>query len=76
LSLTKEKLNLKRKSTDITHSLQCVLKFQSDHAQWRSKRGQVGACAPECRPWRRINTLYSDIFKKWFFSRNLAKMCL
>jgi len=20
-----------------------------------------GACAPECRPWRRINTLYSDI---------------
>jgi len=27
LSLENEKLNLKRQSTDITHSLQCVLKF-------------------------------------------------
>jgi len=25
-------LNPKRQSTDITHSLQCVLEFQSDHS--------------------------------------------
>jgi len=24
---------------------------------------QVGAYAPECRPWRRINKLYSVIYK-------------
>jgi len=29
------KINYKWQSTDITHSLQCVLEFQSDHAQWR-----------------------------------------
>jgi len=40
--------------------MQYVLEFQSDRAQWQS-RGQVGACAPRRRPWRRINTLYSNI---------------
>jgi len=36
------------------HLLQCVLEFQSDHAQWRHKGGgeKWGACASECRPWR------------------------
>jgi len=37
-----------------------VLEFQSDHAQWRSKRGNAGM-RPVRRPWRRINTLYADI---------------
>jgi len=27
----------------------------------RSVAGQVGACTPRRRPWKRINTLYSDI---------------
>jgi len=46
-----------------TYSLQCVLEFQSDHARWRSKRSKWGMHlgGPLCRPWRRINKLYSDI---------------
>jgi len=53
-------LNPKQQSTDITHSLQYVLEFQRDHAQ-RQSRGKLGACTSGRRPWRRINTLYSDI---------------
>jgi len=48
-SYKKNKCN-KRQSTDITHSLQCVLEFQSDHDQWRIKGEGVGACDPKCRP--------------------------
>jgi len=29
--------------------------------QWRSKRWQVGACAPGRRPWGGISTLFSGI---------------
>jgi len=57
------------------HSLQCVLNFQSDHAQQRS-RGQVKARASESRPWRHFITLYSDIYILRFSTENWAKICL
>jgi len=33
----------------------------------------VGVCASGHMPWRRINTLYSGIYKNEFFSRNLGQ---
>jgi len=39
-------------------------------------RGQVGACNSGRKPWKRINTLYSDIQKNDFFSRNLGQNML
>jgi len=63
LSLEKEKLNLKRQSTDITHSLQCVLEFQSDHAQWRSKWGH----APQSVGLGGASTHFIQTFKKRVF---------
>jgi len=49
------KIKQQQQSIDITHLLQCALKFQSYHAQWRS-RGQVKAHVPG-----RINKLYLSI---------------
>jgi len=54
----------KRHSTDITHSLQCVLEFQSDHAQWRSKWEHVPRSAGASLGG--ASTQYIQTFTDWF----------
>jgi len=52
--------------------LQCVLKFQSDHAQWRSKRGS-GGMHPGVQVLEAHQQTLFRHSKTSFFGRNLAQ---
>jgi len=49
--------------------LQCILEFQSDHAQWRSKWWD----APRTAGLGGASTYFIQAFKNEFFNRNLGQ---
>jgi len=53
--------------------LQCILEFQSDHAQWRIRGGGSGGMQPEVQALEaHQHTLFRHL-KYEFFSRNLGQ---
>jgi len=60
-------------SADITHSLKCVLEYQSDHDQWAHQGGGSGSMRPEVQALEsHQHTLFRHL-KNEYFSRNLGQ---